>query len=150
MTNPQDLVISTELYDTFKNDDYETGVVTIPGSASVAAGGINIYTTDILVGTSGAGVDIRVTAGNEPDRDYIASGIFSASDSPGIAGFIRTGTTSLGSVSYNLFAIAYLLNDGTVRLQVFLPNPLGALAMNGQSAAEDFTYKVRTYKAPFQ
>jgi len=133
--NPQQTIIMANAHDTLKNDDYETGTVTIPGSVAVAAASIALYTQDIVVGASGSLADIRVQTSRDITQDYWAVTTQT---------FQRSG--SLGA--YSVFFGAYHINATTMRMQAFASNPYGS-PMTGQAGDETFTFKIRTYKAPF-
>lgn len=135
MLNPENILLHTAAFDTLKNDDDITGTVTLPGSASIAAAGRQIVTTDVTVGTSESILDTRTKSSKAGSQYYLASVILS---------FTRTG--SLGA--YSVFAHAYHTSATNVRLEVFATNPYG-LTLTTEAGDETFTFKLRTYKDPF-
>lgn len=144
MTNPQDLVLSTELYDTLKNDDVDLSVqVVIPGSVSVSGAGLYIQRTSVTLGSAESIAESRVQTSRDDSVDYIVSSPYSAGDTVGVNGFSRTG--SLGA--YQIYCSVIHTGSNEVTAQAFIVNPYGS-NMTGQSGSETFTFKIRTYKAP--
>lgn len=134
--DPSKVIIQANAHDTLKNDDRNnSGSVTIPGSSSIAANGRLLVTQDVVVGSSAAITDIRFQTSRDTTRDYIAGAQLS---------FVRSG--SLGA--YTVYAGAFRLNNTSVQVYAFAVNPYG-LTMTSQSGDETFTFKLRTYRAPF-
>lgn len=134
--DPSKVILMASAHDTLKNDAYDTsGSITIPGSASIAVNGRYLVTEDITIGEAGSIADYRFQTSRDTTRDYLSSVITS---------FTRTG--SLGA--YSIFVNAFHVDATTVRIQAQAPNPYGS-TLTGQAGDETFTFKIRTFKAPF-
>lgn len=145
MINPQELVISTEYFDTLKNDDVNLDVqVTIPSSVSVTGSGMYIASTIVELGSARSFAEARVNTSRADSVDYIVTGPYSARDSTSALGFSRTG--SLGA--YQIYTAVYHSSETEVTATAFIVNPYGS-TLTGQSGVEVFTFKIRTYLAPF-
>jgi predicted extracellular nuclease len=145
MPNPQDLVISTELYDTLKNDDFNNSIqIIVPSGVSVPASGLYLNTTVVEIGSAQSIAESRVQTSSNTSLDYILTSPYSAGDTVGVNGFSRTG--NLGAYQIYCGVTHTKLTEITAR--VFIVNPYGS-TLTGQSGAETFTFKIRTYRAPF-
>jgi hypothetical protein len=134
--NPSQIIIQANAHDTLKNEAVDnTASVTIPGSSSVATASRLVASQDITIGEAGSIADLRFQTSRDTTRDYLASTQQS---------FTRTG--SLGA--YSLFVGCFRVSATVVRVQAFIVNPYGS-TMTSQSGNETFTFKLRTYRAPF-
>lgn len=134
--DPSKVILQANAHDTLKNEAVDnTGSVTIPGSSSVATASRLLVSQDINIGAAGSIADLRFQTSRDTTRDYLASVQQT---------FTRTG--SLGT--YSLFVGCFRVSSTVVRLQAFIVNPYGS-TMISQSGNETFTFKLRTYRAPF-
>lgn len=133
--NPSKVIIMANAHDTLKNDDDTTVTVTIPGSTVIAAAGQSLASSDVTIGSDQSMADFRVQTSRDTTRDYLATIQLT---------FNRSG--SLGS--YPIYVTAYHLSAGIIRVQAFAVNNYGS-SMTGQAGNETFTFKIRTFKAPF-
>lgn len=134
--DPSKTIINANAHDTLKNDDYKTGSVTIPGSVLLPASGRVLYTADIGVGSAGSLADIRIQSSKEGAIDFPTSTQ------------IIFGRIGPGANPYNVYANAFHINSTTMRIQAYAVNPY-ILPITAEAGDETFTFKIRTYKAPF-
>ena len=144
MSNPQELILSTELYDTLKNDDYDTVQVTVPSGVAISGSGFYINSSVLTIGTPQSIAESRVQTSRNTSIDYLVTSPYSAGDTTGVNGFSRTG--SLGA--YQIYCSVSHSSSTQITAEVYIVNPY-AFAMTGQSGAETFTFKIRTYRASF-
>lgn len=134
--DPSRVIIQANAHDTLKNDAYATGTVTIPGSLVLPANGRALYTADVTVGSAGSLADIRVQSSKQGSQDYPISVQ---------AVFGRLGP---GANPYNVYADAYHISASVMRIEAYAINPY-ILPISSEAGDETFTFKIRTYKAPF-
>lgn len=135
--NPSQIIIQANAHDTLKNDDYATGSVTIPGSAALPANGRYLVTADVTVGAEGSLADIRMESSKEGAKDFPLS-----------VQLVLDRLGQPGANPYQVYADAYHISPTVMRIQAYAVNPY-ILPITAEPGDETFTFKIRTYKAPF-
>lgn len=137
-SSPEKFIMSSD-FASLKNDDEVTITVTVPGSQSVAAGDKWTATTDMTAGTKNASLRSQVTASKAPNDTYALPNIY----------VTRNGTVSGFPSPYSLYAFLTRVSPTTIRATAMILNPYGA-TLTGEAGSETFTFKVRTFRSPFE
>lgn len=137
MSQPEQFILDSD-FATLKNDNQGTAQVTIPSSTSVAGSGSASFSTDLVIGASGAISRVRMSSTKDSNKWRISNAI----------DYTRIGVNSGSPANYDIFLFVWRPSATVLRCQALIQNPY-ATTLTGASGAETVTFYVNTFLPPF-